>query len=246
MHKGKASYTACQGKPTPHSTLELLEPIPGKGDLCRAEPREGGLDQGRHAALAQGTPQPRVQGDPVKDLQCREAPVPASASVLASLAPLERSPLPITLLSLSLLASPFLTQSPAVSSSSLMVPPWSGCLRTGRELGCEGQPRASSDILHSGGVCLSPTSGLRDVIYADLIGVGLIGSSSSHMCWEGARESIKGSLHIMGIFLHLLSATPSPPLHFREPGHSGMRWEPFLGILTMGTLLKPDKTVTCA
>lgn len=136
--------------------------------------------------------------------------------------------------------------SPPIAFSSLMVPPWSGFLQIGRELGCKGQPQASSDILHSGGVCLSPTSGLRDVIYADLIGVGLIGSSSSHMCWEGARESIKGSLHIMSVFLHLLSATPSPPLHFREPGHSGMRWEPFLGILTMRILLKPDKMVACA
>lgn len=65
---------------------------------------------------------------------------------------------------------------------------------------CVGQPPASPDVLRSGGVCPSLTSGLRDVIYADLIGVGLIGSSSSHMCWERARESIKGSLHITGIF----------------------------------------------
>lgn len=103
----------------------------------------------------------------------------------------------------------------------------------GRELA---KPRASSDIFCHRGVCPSPTSGLRDVIYADLIGVGLIGSSSSHMCWEGARESIKGSLHITGIFLHLLSAAPH--VHFREPGHSSMRWEYLLRVLTMGTLLE--------
>lgn len=117
----------------------------------------------------------------------------------------------------------------------------SGFFQTQRELGCEGQPQASSDILLSRGVCLSPTSGLQDVIYAALIGVGLIGSPSSHMCWEGARESIKGSLHITGGFLHLLAATSSPPLYFREPGHSSMRWELFLGIP-----MKPDKMVVCA
>lgn len=103
----------------------------------------------------------------------------------------------------------------------------------GRELA---KLRPSSDIFCHRGVCLSPTSGLQDVIYADLIGVGLIGSSSSHMCWEGARESIKGSLHIMGIFLHLLSAAPH--VHFQEPGHSSMRWKYFPRVLTMGTLLK--------
>lgn len=103
----------------------------------------------------------------------------------------------------------------------------------GRELA---KLRPSSDIFCHRGVCLSPTSGLQDVIYADLIGVGLIGSSSSHMCWEGARESIKGSLHIMGIFLHLLSAAPH--VHFQEPGHSSMRWKYFPRVLTMGTPLK--------
>lgn len=102
-----------------------------------------------------------------------------------------------------------------------------------------------ADILHSRGVCWSSTSGLQDVIYADLIGVSLIGSSSSHMCWEGARESIKGSLHIMSIFFHLLSATPSPP-YILGSQDTGMRWQPLLRILTVGILLKPDKMVPCA
>lgn len=149
------------------------------------------------------------------------------------------APIPIPSLSLSHPhPHPFISHpTPLHPIPSHPTPPWqclvAGFPLAGRELA---KPRASSDIFCHRGVCPSPTSGLRDVIYADLIGVGLIGSSSSHMCWEGARESIKGSLHITGIFLHLLSAAPH--VHFREPGHSSMRWEYLLRVLTMGTLLE--------